>query len=134
MSNHFVRRRHGHSPFLRRPDVPARLALGLLAQPSLPEHLFSGLFIGPTSHAGGGGNHQLRELEIALGQIAKAQAQGGAALPPWLVDRALRNVLVDVTGTTRSQFCIDKLYSPDSATGRLGLGKCAPSRCRPMRA
>jgi uncharacterized protein (DUF2126 family)/transglutaminase-like putative cysteine protease len=135
----------GDSPILRRPDLLRSLLAYWQNHPSL-SWVFSSLFIGPTSQApriDEARNDSLYELQVAfreldrmIGRPAVSSRRGseadltsgnpprylGGYIPPWLADRLFRNLLIDASGNThRAEFCIDKLYAPESANGRLGL-------------
>lgn len=107
------------SPLLRKPQILKSMIAFWVNHPSL-SYLFSSSFVGMTSQAprvDEGKPDAIYNLEIAFVELEKHTDP-----PFWLVDRLFRNILTDITGNThRSEFCIDKLYSPDSSTGRLGI-------------
>ncbi len=116
------------SPVLRRPDLLRSLIAYWQNHPSL-SWLFSGLFVGPTSQAprvDESRNDSLYELGVAFKELDRQLAMGSERdpehTPAWLADRLFRNLLTDSSGNThRAEFSIDKLYTPESASGRLGL-------------
>ena len=113
------------SPLLRRPDLLQSLIVYWQNHPAL-SYLFLG-HVRRTDEPGAARRRSARRSALRARDRVPATRPRAAPRPgeiaqPWLVDRLLRHLLTDLTGNThRAEFSIDKLYSPDTPTGRLGL-------------
>jgi uncharacterized protein (DUF2126 family) len=77
----------------------------------------------------------LYELEIAFQQMEATLPAGEESHQPWLVDRLLRNLLIDITGNAiELNFALINCIHLQTATGRLGLLELRafemPPRCQ----
>src|SRR5262249_31103579 len=107
------------SPFVRRPDLLRSLVCYWNNRPSL-SYLFSGVLIGPARQRPR--LYEARQGALDGLQLPCAQVREDGSCPPRLVDRLVRSLLTALTPNAhRAGLFIHKLFSPDSASGRLGV-------------
>jgi uncharacterized protein (DUF2126 family) len=108
------------SPFFLRPQLLPSLVRFFQHHPSL-SYLFTGLFTGPSSQA-----PRIDESEFEVPYELELALRGVEAMEPpvdrALLDRMLRNLLMDTLGNThRAEISVDKLWNPFAPNGCLGL-------------
>ena len=109
------------SPFLRRPDLLASIIAYWQNHPSL-SYLFSACLLDRRARRRAPTRDATNRSTNLRSRYRRSLIRRRGSVPPWMVDRIFRHLLIDVTGNThRAEICIDKLYSPDGPTGRLGL-------------
>ena len=108
------------SPFFLRPTLLPSFVRFFQHHPSL-SYLFTGLFTGPSSQA-----PRIDESEYEVPYELEIALRGAEAMTPpadkALLDRMLRNLLMDTLGNThRAEISIDKFWNPFAPNGCLGL-------------